>query len=544
MVLFCKLTPQQKQLYKDFLESEDLQRILKGKRNALFGIDILRKICNHPDLVDLSIKGKLKSGEETSSLQSRSGKLQVVSMLLELWKKEGRKTLLFTQTRQMLDILSEFIESMDKEQGGGYNYLRMDGTTPIAQRQGLVDTFNNDPEYNVFLLTTRVGGLGVNLTGASRVIIYDPDWNPSTDLQARERAWRLGQKKDVTIYRLMIAGSIEEKIYHRQIFKQFLTNKILKDPKQKRFFKMSDLHDLFTLGDQDTKGTETADLFGASETNYEGTKERKSKFLRNRGKENLNSKDETGDGDDFLQVSKMKGVSHLQQFEDGESHKEKNGDTENDEDDGDFMSNLFKNSGIHSALEHGSIMQQGSSNASTSAAIIENEASKIAREAADSLRQSRKLATMSGVSVPTWTGKFGKAGKTSKGTKRKLTPENREDSPIFKQMRSNAARASRFGAKAPVSSSSILSGIKKKKDDTGTLKKRKVTADDSNALILRLSTYMSEIDGYFSTSGDILDHLNINVHDEKTVNAVRSMLRSICKWDKVKRGWVLNKEFR
>ena len=65
------------------------------------------------------------------------------------------------------------------------------------------------------MLTTRVGGLGLNLIGANRIIIYDPDWNPSTDSQARERSWRIGQQKDVTIYRLMTAGTIEEKIYHR-----------------------------------------------------------------------------------------------------------------------------------------------------------------------------------------------------------------------------------------------------------------------------------------------------------------------------------------
>ena len=72
-----------------------------------------------------------------------------------------------------------------------------------------------DESYFVFLLTTRVGGLGVNLTGANRIVIFDPDWNPSTDLQARERAWRIGQKKQVTIYRLLTTGTIEEKIYHR-----------------------------------------------------------------------------------------------------------------------------------------------------------------------------------------------------------------------------------------------------------------------------------------------------------------------------------------
>ena len=72
-----------------------------------------------------------------------------------------------------------------------------------------------DRSIFLFILTTRVGGLGVNLVGADRIIIYDPDWNPSTDTQARERAWRIGQKKDVTIYRLITSGTIEEKIYHR-----------------------------------------------------------------------------------------------------------------------------------------------------------------------------------------------------------------------------------------------------------------------------------------------------------------------------------------
>ena len=74
-----------------------------------------------------------------------------------------------------------------------------------------------DESIFVFLLTTRVGGLGVNLTGADRVLIYDPDWNPSTDTQARERAWRIGQTRHVTIYRLITAGTIEEKIYHRSV---------------------------------------------------------------------------------------------------------------------------------------------------------------------------------------------------------------------------------------------------------------------------------------------------------------------------------------
>eukprot|EP01027_Heterolobosea_sp_BB2_P019381 GEZU01027200.1.p1 GENE.GEZU01027200.1~~GEZU01027200.1.p1 ORF type:complete len:278 (-),score=72.45 GEZU01027200.1:966-1799(-) len=134
----------------------------------------------------------------------------------------------------------------------------------------LIDQFNNSPDIFVFLLTTKVGGVGVNLIGADRVLLYDPDWNPSTDAQARERAWRVGQKKDVTIYRLMTSGTIEEKMYHRQIYKQFLTDRILKDPRQKRLFKSKDLRELFKLGAEyrDVQTTEEEQARIASETSF------------------------------------------------------------------------------------------------------------------------------------------------------------------------------------------------------------------------------------------------------------------------------------
>lgn len=96
-------------------------------------------------------------------------------------------------------------------------------------------------------------------------------------MQARERAWRLGQKKEVKVYSLMTSGTIEEKIYHRQIYKQFLTNKILKDPKQRRFFDASNLQSLFTLGAEDAVGTETGDLFKGTEINYNEPSKKKKK---------------------------------------------------------------------------------------------------------------------------------------------------------------------------------------------------------------------------------------------------------------------------
>ncbi|KAJ2983582.1 hypothetical protein NUW58_g6228 [Xylaria curta] len=228
-VLFCKLTSLQYEAYRLFLDSKEMGDVLKGTTQSFFGIDRLRKICNHPDLVDPNIKTR---HPENWGAPNKSGKMQVLKALLGMWKKLGHKTLLFSQTVQMLDILDKFVQRL-----GNIQYLRMDGKTPIKMRQVLVDKFNKNPDIDLFLLTTKVGGLGVNLTGANRVIIYDPDWNPSTDVQARERAWRLGQKKDVTIYRLMTAGTIEEKIYHRQIYKQFLSNK---GPQKRRGQKQQD----------------------------------------------------------------------------------------------------------------------------------------------------------------------------------------------------------------------------------------------------------------------------------------------------------------
>merc|ERR1719210_558476 len=163
----------------------------------------------------------------------------------------------------MLLILEKFLVDHS------YSYLKMDGGTSIGSRQGMINKFNTTKDIFVFLLTTKVGGLGVNLTGANRVVIFDPDWNPSTDTQARERAWRIGQDRDVTIYRLLTSGTIEEKIYHRQIFKQLLINRVLKDPTQRRFFKSNDLYDLFTLNEGTSDKTETSAIFAGTNSEIE-----------------------------------------------------------------------------------------------------------------------------------------------------------------------------------------------------------------------------------------------------------------------------------
>ncbi|KAI5965526.1 rhp26 [Candida margitis] len=421
MVLFVKLTRVQQDLYEKFLDSEDLNSILKGKRNVLMGVDMLRKICNHPDLIYRdALMHKANYGDPR-----KSGKMQVLKNLLQLWQSEGHKTLLFCQTRQMLDILEKFVANLPllDDKSKRFTYSRMDGSTAISKRQNLVDNFNNDPKLHVFLLTTKVGGLGVNLTGADRVIIYDPDWNPSTDIQARERAWRLGQKKDITIYRLMTTGSIEEKIYHRQIFKTFLQNKILKDPKQRRFFKNNDLHDLFTLGDQDEKGTETGDMFHArSEQKYSGNKSRKSASLTRRRHEN---------DDDYSQVANITGVSRLGQYE--EQEEEHRPESRND--DSRFMDGIFAQSGVHSALKHDEIINYNDEEAR----LAEKEAEKYVSQATEALQRSRKLARKKPVGTPTWTGKFGSAGKL-KGTfglKKRKTGEG-DSTSILNNLRRRA----------------------------------------------------------------------------------------------------------
>lgn len=172
-VLFCSLTSEQRSVYRAFLASSEVEQIFNGNRNSLYGIDVMRKICNHPDLLER----EHSYGDPDYGNPERSGKMKVVAEVLKVWKEQGHRVLLFAQTQQMLDILESFMISCS------YTYRRMDGVTPVKQRMTLIDEFNNSDEVFIFILTTRVGGLGTNLTGANRVIIFDPDWNPSTDMQ-------------------------------------------------------------------------------------------------------------------------------------------------------------------------------------------------------------------------------------------------------------------------------------------------------------------------------------------------------------------------
>mmetsp|Transcript_27958 Transcript_27958/g.42625 ORF Transcript_27958/g.42625 Transcript_27958/m.42625 type:complete len:2205 (-) Transcript_27958:1535-8149(-) len=140
-------------------------------------------------------------------VQFDAGKLQTLAAVLHELKRGGHRALIFTQMSKMLDVLEIFLNL------NGHTYLRLDGSTGVEKRQRLMDKFNNDDKVFCFILSTRSGGLGINLTGADSVIFYDTDWNPAMDAQAQDRAHRIGQTRDVHIYRLITEHSIEENIW-------------------------------------------------------------------------------------------------------------------------------------------------------------------------------------------------------------------------------------------------------------------------------------------------------------------------------------------
>ncbi|RKP07335.1 SNF2 family N-terminal domain-containing protein, partial [Thamnocephalis sphaerospora] len=406
-VLLCRLTPIQRQAYEAFLRSKEMDSIIQGDKHILYGIDVVKKICNHPDLLEV----RQASVRSICGSPERSGKMQVLSSLLDHWKTGKHRVLLFSQTRQMLDILERMVEHK-----GAHNpfarcltYRRMDGGTPVQARAPLIYEFNHNSDILVFLLTTKVGGLGINLVGADRVVIFDPDWNPSTDVQARERAWRLGQTRDVAIYRLITAGTIEEKIYHRQIFKHYLSRKILNDPKQRRFFKVHDLRDLFTLS-ADAAATETGELFEGVEV---APPERRSAASTETGKQAAPQKQHrtAQSMSDAVNELAISGIGGISEYVPETQHE----DTFNEAGEEDLLQQLFKMSGVKTIIKHDNIMDADDQEAS----LVEREgkqptkacihlpdtygvcvAALFARQAATALREAGKKQGMCALSLP------------------------------------------------------------------------------------------------------------------------------------------------
>ena len=256
-VVFCNLAAFQIDLYNHFINSPDIKSLLRGKGSQpLKAIGLLKKLCNHPDL--LSLPDDLPGAEaffpedyvprDARSHRDRevktwySGKFAVLDrMLARIRADTNDKIVLISNYTQTLDVFDKLCRSR------GYGSLRLDGTMNVNKRQKLVDRFN-DPEGEefVFLLSSKAGGCGINLIGANRLVLFDPDWNPAADQQALARVWRDGQKKDCFVYRFIATGTIEEKIFQRQSHKQSLSSCVVDSAEDvERHFSLDSLRELF-----------------------------------------------------------------------------------------------------------------------------------------------------------------------------------------------------------------------------------------------------------------------------------------------------------
>ncbi|XP_014786401.1 LOW QUALITY PROTEIN: DNA excision repair protein ERCC-6-like 2 [Octopus bimaculoides] len=293
-IVFCKLSDFQKKLHSTISRNEDFQNILqasdpckcgsgkpqkkccrkksgKGRSLIFQFLHLLLKVANHPALL-LSQRNSterktnqfqmihdtiFRTNQQYQQLTKESlvslsnpkycGKMKVLSISLSLiWKSHLKVFIIhFIFYFQLLDILEVYLQT------ALYEFRRIDGQVSPKNRSTIVQEFNNDPSIFICLISTKAGGLGLNITGANVVIIFDPNWNPSHDLQAQDRAYRIGQRRDVQVFRLISSCSIEENIYLRQVYKQQLEKVVIGTENAKRYF-------FGIQGDQQHKG----ELFG------------------------------------------------------------------------------------------------------------------------------------------------------------------------------------------------------------------------------------------------------------------------------------------
>ncbi|CAK6960650.1 DNA repair and recombination protein RAD54B [Scomber scombrus] len=267
--LFCDLSLLQRELYMHLLSHRVFRACLQSSTQThthLACITALKKLCNHPGLLHSTVKERADCGSVDNSIYdgladlfpesyssgglntADSGKLLVLSDLLAAIRhlSPSDRVVVVSNYTKTLDLLQDLCVHMS------YTFCRLDGHTPTSQRQRLVDGFNSPYSQNfLFLLSSKAGGVGLNLIGASHLVLYDIDWNPANDIQAMARVWRDGQKKTVHIYRLLTAGTIEERIFQRQVAKQGLSGTVVDLGKgaDHTSFSLNDLRDLFSLTD-------------------------------------------------------------------------------------------------------------------------------------------------------------------------------------------------------------------------------------------------------------------------------------------------------
>uniref|UniRef100_A0A8C0Y912 Chromodomain helicase DNA binding protein 1 n=1 Tax=Cyprinus carpio carpio TaxID=630221 RepID=A0A8C0Y912_CYPCA len=224
-ILRVEMSAVQKQYYKWILTRnyKALSKGTKGSRSGFLNVMMeLKKCCNHCYLIKSPEEEFYNRQEGLQHLIRSSGKLILLDKLLVRLKERGHRVLIFSQMVRMLDILAEYLKYRQ------FLFQRLDGSIKGEMRKQALDHFNAEgSEDFCFLLSTRAGGLGINLASADTVVIFDSDWNPQNDLQAQARAHRIGQKKQVNIYRLVTKGSVEEEIIERAKKKMVLDHLVI-----------------------------------------------------------------------------------------------------------------------------------------------------------------------------------------------------------------------------------------------------------------------------------------------------------------------------
>uniref|UniRef100_A0A8D3AGX9 DNA helicase n=1 Tax=Scophthalmus maximus TaxID=52904 RepID=A0A8D3AGX9_SCOMX len=229
LIVRVELSPMQKKYYKFILTRNFEALNTRGGGNQVSLLNVvmdLKKCCNHPYLFPAAAMEapKLPNGMyEGNALTKSSGKLTLLQKMMRKLKEGGHRVLVFSQMTKMLDLLEDFLENE------GYKYERIDGGVTGNMRQEAIDRFNapGAPQF-AFLLSTRAGGLGINLASADTVVIYDSDWNPHNDIQAFSRAHRIGQNRKVMIYRFVTKASVEERITQVAKKKMMLTHLVVR----------------------------------------------------------------------------------------------------------------------------------------------------------------------------------------------------------------------------------------------------------------------------------------------------------------------------
>ena len=267
-VLLCRPTAAQVAVYNHILACPTFRSAMANPEASLQLITILKKICNSPFLLNQDASKPISpliaavlSDIPRPLLRNNVGstKIRALDQLLHILRTTtNEKVVLVSNYTSTLDLLAGLLTSLSLP------YLRLDGSTSSSKRQDLVDDFNRSPAsvHFAFLLSAKAGGTGLNLVGASRLVLFDVDWNPATDLQAMARIHRDGQKRKCVIYRFLMAGGIDEKIWQRQITKIGLASNVMDQTGGTSSFTRDELKDLFRLDEGLT--CQTHDLLGCT----------------------------------------------------------------------------------------------------------------------------------------------------------------------------------------------------------------------------------------------------------------------------------------